>query len=136
MPNEHLGPVDYLVVEFGDAADVRAGFDHLLTLVDAGLIRVLDLEFVTGAGGAAHTITATQAGPGLAEFDGASSGLLDRDDLDAVVADLAPEAKAAVLVYEELSILTVIEAWENAGARIVSEGPIDVDDIDTALKGT
>ena len=136
MQNDHLGPVDYIVVEFVESSDVQAGFDRLLVLVDSGLIRVLDVEFVTGARGACHTITATQVGAALAEFDGASSGLLDQDDLDAVAADLAPGATAAVVVYEELSILRVIEAWENAGARIMSEGPIDVDDIATALKET
>jgi hypothetical protein len=57
-------------------------------------------------------VPASQAGPEFSLFEGAASGLLDRDDLDAVAARLAPGATAAVLVYEELSILGVIEAWE------------------------
>ncbi|HYR16228.1 MAG TPA: DUF6325 family protein [Mycobacterium sp.] len=91
---------------------VTGRFDRLLKLVDAGLIRVLDLEFVTNADGVARTVPASQAGPEFSLFEGAASGLLDRDDLDAVAARLAPGATAAVLVYEELSILGVIEAWE------------------------
>jgi hypothetical protein len=133
---DHFGPIDYVVVEFSQSSAVRAGFDRLLKQVDAGLIRVLDLEFVTNDDGAARIVPASQAGPEFAAFEGALSGLLDRGDLDAVAARLAPGAAAAVLVYEELSILEVIEAWENAGARIVSEGPVDVDDIDAALQGT
>ena len=112
MHEDHLGPVDYVVVAFSESSAVRAGFDRLLKLVDAGLIRVLDLEFVTNADGVARTVPASQAGPELSLFEGAASGLFDRDDLDAVAARLAPGATAAVLVYEELSILRVIEAWE------------------------
>jgi hypothetical protein len=109
---DHLGPVDYVVVAFSESSAVRAGFDRLLELVDAGLIRVLDLEFVTNADGVARTVPASQAGPEFSLFEGAASGLLDCDDLDAVAARLAPGATAAVLVYEELSILRVIQAWE------------------------
>lgn len=134
MHEDHFGPVDFVVVEFSDSSTVRGGFDRLLELVDAGLIRVLDLEFVTNADGVARTVPVTQVGPELSPFEGASSGLLDRDDLQAVAAEMAPGATAAVLVYEELSILEVVEAWENAGARIVSDGPVDVDDIDAALR--
>ncbi len=135
MHEDRFGPVDYVVVEFSDSSAVQAGFDRLLKQVDAGLIRVLDLEFVTNTDGVARIVPAPQVGPELAPFEGASSGLLDRDDLDAVGADLAPGATAAVLVYEELSILDVIESWETGGARILSEGPVDVDDIDAALQG-
>jgi hypothetical protein len=132
---DHFGPIDFVAVEFSDSAAVGDGFDRLLKLVDAGLIRVLDLEFVTNADGVTRQVPIPQLGPELSPFEGASSGLLDRDDVNAVAAGLAPGGTAAVLVYEELSILGVIEAWENGGARIISEGPVDVDDIDTALQG-
>jgi hypothetical protein len=131
----HLGPVDYVVVEFTDATAVRAGFDQLVTLVDTGRIRVLDLEFIHSIDGVASTIPAHRVGAELAEFDGAASGLLDRHDLDTVAADLTPGTTAAVLVYEELSITHVLDAWEAGGATIRSEGPVDLDDIDAALEG-
>ena len=131
---DDLGPVDYVVVQFAEAAAVKAGLDRLLTLVDAGRIRVLDLEFITNASGEPCTVAATQLGAELAESDGAASGLLDRHDLATVAAELTPGATAAVLVYEELSMLEVLEAWEAAGATIVSEGPVDVDDIGAALE--
>lgn len=131
----HLGPVDYVVVEFTDPGTVRAGFDRLLALVGAGRVRVLDLEFIRSIDGVASTIPAHRVGAQLAEFDGAASGLLDRNDLDAVAAELTRGATAAVLVYEELSIVGVLDAWESGGARIISEGPVDLDDIDAALEG-
>lgn len=122
-------------MEFTDASTVRAGFDRLLNLVDSGLIRVLDLEFIHNVDGVASTIKASSVHADLAEFDGAASGLLDRNDLNQVAGELAEGARAAVLVYEDLAVLSVLDAWEGGGARIVAEGPVDLDDIDAALEG-
>ncbi len=133
MPETHLGPVDYVVVEFSDAATVRSGFDRLVALVDGGHIRILDLEFIHSIDGVASTIPSSRVGADFARFEGAASRLLDRDDLDSVAKDLKHGSTAAVLVYEELSIVEVIDAWESAGATILSEGPVDLGDIDAAL---
>jgi hypothetical protein len=135
VTNDRLGPLDYVVVEFTDPASVKTGFDQLLKLVDDGLIRVLDLEFLRSIDGVASTVPADRVDPSLAQFDGAASGLLDRPDLDLVAADLPSGATAAVLVYEELSVLTVLDAWESGGARVASEGPVDIADIESALEG-
>lgn len=135
MLDDHVGPVDYVVVEFEDTAVVRRGFERLLQLVDAGRIRVLDLEFVTNEACGPRTLPLDHFGPAFAEFGGAYSGLLDADDLATVSAALAPGGSAAVLVYEELSFLEVIADWEGAGAKIVAEGPVDLDDLGIALEG-
>ena len=134
MSETHLGPVDYVVVEFTDVATVQSGFDRLVALVDSGRIRVLDLEFVHSIDGVASTVAAHSIDKELARFDGAASGLLDRHDLDTVAADLKHGATAAVLVYEDLSIVGVLDAWEADGAKILSEGPVDLADIDAALE--
>jgi hypothetical protein len=42
-----MGPVDYLVVEFPGNKMTGEGFQALIDLVDQGVIRILDLEFVT-----------------------------------------------------------------------------------------
>ena len=127
--------MDHVVVELASSSAVRAGFDRLLTLVDNGVIRVLDLEFVTAAEGVARTVAAAEVDSALASFDGASSGLLDGNDLEAVAAQLSPGATAAVLVYEDLSVLDVIAAWKDDGAHVVSQDAVDVDTIDAALQG-
>ena len=43
---DELGPVDYIVVEYPKHKPTGEAFAALLDLVDAGLIRVLDLVFV------------------------------------------------------------------------------------------
>ncbi|MBS1691310.1 MAG: hypothetical protein JST91_03720 [Actinobacteria bacterium] len=133
MQEDRFGPVDYVVVEFTDPASVKAGFERLLQLVDSHAIRVLDLEFVHSINGVASTVQASRLSPELAQFDGAASGLLDRDDLDTVAAGMAHGTTAAVLVYEDLPMLGVIEAWESGGASVVAEGPVDVEDLAEAV---
>ena len=44
---EAMGPVSYLIVEFPGNKMTGDGFQALIDLVDRGLIRILDLEFVT-----------------------------------------------------------------------------------------
>ena len=53
MPDEQpLGPISYLIVEFPGNKMTGEGFRSLIDLVDRGLIRILDLKFVTkGADG-------------------------------------------------------------------------------------
>src|SRR5882672_197362 len=43
---EELGPIDYLVVEFPGSRMTGEGLPILVDLVDRGIIRILDLEFV------------------------------------------------------------------------------------------
>src|SRR5688572_32767230 len=82
-----MGPIDYIVVEFPGSRMTGRAFPILLDLVDRGLIRILDLAFVTkDPDGAIHAMELRDIdGDGeldLMVFEGASSGLLDQEDLD------------------------------------------------------
>ena len=94
-----LGPVDYLVVEFPGSRMTGEGLPLLVDLVDRGLIRVLDLVFVKKEEDGAVTMIqiADLDGDGqldLAVFEGASSGLLDDDDLAEAGGVLEPGSSA------------------------------------------
>jgi hypothetical protein len=133
---EEFGPTDYVVVEFAEGSVPTEGFATLLNLVEAGAVRILDLELVTTVDGVVATVPPASVDPELAVFDGASSGLLDAQDLRTVGARLEPGRIAAVLVYEQLAILSVTQAWRAAGAAVVDDGPVDIADLDTALRAT
>lgn len=133
---EEFGPTDYVVVEFTENSVPTEGFATLLNLVEAGAVRILDLELVTTVDGVVATVPPASVDPELAVFDGASSGLLDAQDLRTVGARLEPGRIAAVLVYEQLAILSVTQAWRAAGAAVVDDGPVDIADLDTALRAT
>ena len=44
---DEMGPIDYLVVEFPGSRMTGEGFPLLVDLVDRGIIRILDLVFVS-----------------------------------------------------------------------------------------
>jgi len=80
---EESGPIDYIVVEFPGNKMTGEGFPLLVELHETGIIRVLDLTFVSR--GLDGSVTAAEIsdfdGDGqldLAVFEGASSGLLDQ----------------------------------------------------------
>lgn len=136
--DEELGPIELVAVEFPDGQIIAEGFRQLAELVDKGRIKVLDLEFVSKA--ADGTVAAVEIadlgevdGIDLAQFAAVSSGLLDAGDIDAVGAEIANGSLAAILVYEELSLLGVLAAWSTAGATILTEAHIEPDDILAAL---
>lgn len=134
---DHFGPIDFLVVEFPSGKPTQAGFDLLLAEVDAGRIRILDLEFVTKSAGQVTTVDVDSiSAPWASALAGASSGLLDTDDFGILSEELIDGALAAIVVYEELSILAVMDAFESEGARMVIEGHLSPEELDAALDAT
>ncbi|MFD3757708.1 DUF6325 family protein [Streptomyces sp. NPDC058622] len=129
---EEMGPVDYLVVEFPGNRMTGEAFPLLIDLVDKGLIRILDLRFVrkdTDGAVTALEITGLDDHEGaveLAVFDGASSELLDQDDLDEAGNALQPGNAAAILVYENRWAAPFAAALRRSGAQMVAGGRIPV----------
>lgn len=139
--DDELGPISCVAVEFPAGRITGAGFDVLVDLVDRDVIRVLDLEFVAKrADGSVEPVAVTDVsttdGFGLAIFDGASSGLVDETDLAELGETIGPDSIAAILVYEERSVLSAVAAWERAGARIVSSGQVAPEELLLALDTT
>lgn len=128
-----LGPVDYLVVEWPPGKEPTGkGLDVLIDLTERGLIRVLDLAFVEKQedGTLAGLALADIDGDGeldLLQFDGASSGILDKADLDEASAALEPGASAAILLYENRWATPFAAAVRASGAELVARGAVPVD---------
>jgi hypothetical protein len=128
-----LGPVDYLIVEWPPGKEPTGeGLDEIVTLSERGLIRVLDLAFVTKGkdGTVAGLAIADIDGDGrldLAQFEGASSGLLGQDDYDEASAALEPGASAAILLYENTWAAPFVAAMRRSGAQVVANGRIPVE---------
>lgn len=130
-----MGPVNYVVVTFESTPVPTSGLDALTSLVDGGRIVVLDAEFVRKADdGSLAKITASEAG--VESFEGASSGLIDDDDVAMVGEQLAPGNVGLVVIYEDLTLLPVLQAWTGEGATIAVEGPILIDDLVETLDAT
>jgi len=115
------------------------GLDEIVRLSDLGIIRVLDLAFVTKGedGTVAGLAIADIDGDGqldLAQFEGASSGLLGQDDYDEASAALEPGASAAILLFENRWAAPFVSAMRRSGAQVVANGRIPVDALMATLE--
>jgi hypothetical protein len=135
---EQMGPIDYLVVEFPGSRMTGEGLPLLVDLVDRGIIRILDLVFVKKElDGSVRGIEIADLDHDgkldLAVFEGASSGLLDEDDLGDAGGVLEPGSSAGILVYENVWAAPLATALRRGGAQLVAGGRIPVQAILAAL---
>jgi hypothetical protein len=123
---EEMGPIDYLLVEWTEEQPHGQLAPLLIDLVDRGLVRILDLVFM--AKDDDGTVRAIELGelPALAVFDGASSGLVDEEDLQEAGAALEPGTSAALLVYENSWAAPFATALRQSGGQVVSTGRIPI----------
>jgi hypothetical protein len=135
---EEMGPVDYLCVEFRAGSLNGAALPLLVDLVDRGIVRVLDMLFVRR--GRDGSITVINEGEiessGLGVFRGASSRLIDDDDLAEAAAVLEPGSTAVLLVYENLWAAPLATALRRSGAQVVAGGRIPMPMLLAALDAT
>jgi hypothetical protein len=135
--SEAMGPVSFLIVEFPGNKMTGEGFQALIDLVDRGVIRILDLEFVTrrddGSVAALSLQELDSGGFDLALFEGASSGLLDQSDFDGAKDAISPGSSAGILIFENRWATTFVEGLRRGGAELVAAGYIPLDDVAASL---
>jgi hypothetical protein len=135
-----LAPIDIVVIGFPPDAPMKGdAVPILLDLAEHGIVRVLDAMIVIkdDAGNATGydpaDVDAAKAG-GLAEFAGASSGLLSEEDVDKVAAVLDPGWVAAVIVYENRWAVPFIAAVRRNGGVPIASERVRVQDLLEALE--
>ena len=132
-----MGPIDYILVEWPGRQPNGEVAPHLVDLVDRGLIRILDLAFVTkDEDGTVAGLELADLGDGAAElevFEGASSGLLSDDDLTEAAAALEPGTSAALLIFENTWAAPFAAAVRRSGGQLVASGRIPVEAVLAAL---
>jgi hypothetical protein len=136
---EEMGPVDYAIFEWPGRQPDGELAPLLLDLVDRGVIRILDLMFLAkGEDGsvvelALHELDARAA---FAPFEGASSGLLSRDDIDEAANALEPGTSAAVLIWENRWAAPLAVGVRRSGGQLVGSGRLHIQAILAALDAT
>jgi uncharacterized membrane protein len=132
-----LGPIDYIVVEWTGQQPNGEAIPHLLELVDNGIVRILDLAFVTKAeDGTVARIEINELGAEFEVFDGASSNLLDDDDINDASTALEPGTSAAILIWENLWAAPFASALRKNGAQLVASGRIPVQALLASLEAS
>jgi hypothetical protein len=135
-----MGPISYLIVEFPGNKMTGEGFAALVDLVDRGLIRIIDLEFVTrDDDGTIRGMSLQEFESGdfdLTIFEGASAGLLDQSDFDDVRNVIEPGSSAGILLFENRWATAFVDGLRSGGAELVAAGYIPLADIAAALDAT
>lgn len=131
------GPIDYILVEWSGRQPSGEAMPYLIDLVDRGLIHIIDLALIAkGEDGSVAMLELADLGDAVAEFavfEGASSGLLDDDDMQQAGAVLAPGTSAALLVYENAWAAPFADAVRRSGGELVASGRIPAEDFIAAL---
>jgi hypothetical protein len=136
-----LGPISYLIVEFPGSKMTGEGLPILVDLVDRGLIRILDLTFVTrdDDGSIARVEITDLDADGeidIAVFDGASSGMLDNSDLADAAEAISPGSSAAILIFENHWAAQFVQALRKSEAQVIAAGYIPQDALLESLDAT
>ena len=136
-----LGPISYLIVEFPGNKMTGEGFPALVDLVDRGLIRIIDLLFVTrDQAGTTRRLELRDIDKDgqldLAIFDGASSGLLDESDVADAGSVIEPGSSAGILVFENRWAVDFVQALRRGEAQLVAAGYIPQEKLIAALDAT
>ena len=125
---DSIGPIDYLIVEWPDQQPNGEALPHLIDLVDRGLIRIIDLAFITKAeDGTVAALNIDELGAEFAVFEGASSSLLDEGDINEAGSAIEPGTSAAVLLWENLWAAPLAGALRGNGAQLVARGSVPLD---------
>jgi uncharacterized membrane protein len=133
-----IGPVEILVVGFPGNQFTGEIAPALEDLVQSGLIRVIDLVFVTkDADGSVVGIelsdleegTASAFQPHVEE----PSGLLAEEDIEDLGAQLEPNSSAAILLFEHLWATRFRNAVLDSGGELIASIRIPKEAIDEVV---
>jgi hypothetical protein len=134
---DEMGPIDFILVEWPGKQPTGEAAPYLDDLVERGIIRVLDLAFITKAeDGSVAGMDIKDVGEQVDEkkvFEGASSGVLGDDDIEEAAAALEPGTSAALLVYENRWAGPFASAVRRSGGQLVATGRIPIQAILAAL---
>jgi hypothetical protein len=134
-----MGPIDVVVIGYPAGAPMTGeAIPILVDLVDRGIVRVLDALFVrkeadgTFSGFDLADLDEQTAGD-LIVFAGATSGLLDDDDVATAAAEIEPGSAALMIVYENRWAAHFIAAVRRNGGELIGHERVGVQQMIDAL---
>jgi hypothetical protein len=132
---QEMGPIDYVVLEWPGRQPNGEIAPLIIDLHDRGIIRLLDVAVMVKdeEGNVAAVDLGSLDDEGFTAFEGASTGLLDQEDLDDAASALEPGTSAAVLVWENRWAAPVAVAVRKSGGQLVASGRIPIQAILASL---
>ena len=136
---DQLGPVDFVIVEFPAGKSNFTGemADELVKLVDAGIIRLIDVLVLTkdenGDIDAVELEDVDDLGE-LARLEADLAELLAEEDVVNLAAAMEPGSVAGVVVYENLWAAPFASAARRAGGQLIADGRIPMQAIIASIE--
>jgi hypothetical protein len=131
-----IGPVEYIIVGFPGNQFTGEIAPELISLVESGTVRILDLIFIgKDAEGEvlAFEIDELDEIAGFGELDGEFGGIISPEDIEFAAAQLEPNSSAALLIWEDLWAAPFATAVLNSGGVLLQGARIPRELIEPAL---
>ena len=99
-----IGPVEYLILGFPGNKFTGEIVPELAKLIESGLVRIIDLTFISKDAAGGVEVVEYDAVEELAAFVGLDAevgGILTDEDVAYAATSLAPNSSAALLVWED-----------------------------------
>ena len=131
-----IGPVEYLILGFPGNMFTGQIVPELAKLIDSGLVRIIDLTFISKDADGEVQVVEYDAVEELAAFAGLDAevgGLLSEEDIAYAAQSLEPNTSAALLVWEDTWAAPFAAAVRNANGVILEGARIPREIIEEAI---
>ena len=131
-----IGPVEYVILGFPDNKFTGRIVPELAKLLEGGLVRLIDLTFISKDADGEVTVVEYDAVEELAAFAGLDAeigGILTDDDIAHAAVSLEPNTSAALLIWEDTWAAPFAAAVRDANGVILEGARIPHEVIQTAL---
>jgi hypothetical protein len=131
-----IGPVEYIILGFPGNKFSGQIVPELAKLIDSGLIRIIDLTFISKDAAGGVQVVEYDAVEELAAFAGLDAevgGILTDEDITYAASNLEPNSSAALLVWEDTWAGPFAAAVRNANGVILEGARIPREIIDQAM---
>jgi hypothetical protein len=136
---DELGPVDFVIVEFpaGEANFTGEMAAELMALVEAGIIRVIDLlVLVKAPDGTVDAMELADLGDlgVLQTLEAELAEMIAEEDVENLAAAMDPGSTAGVIIYENLWAARFASAARRSGGQLIANGRIPIQAIIAAIE--
>ena len=131
-----LGPVEYLILGFPGNKFTGQIVPELAKLIDSGLIRIIDLTFISKDSAGEVEVVEYDAVEELAAFAGLDAevgGIITGEDIAHAALSLKPNTSAALLIWEDTWAGPFAAAVRNANGVILEGARIPREIIEQAM---
>ena len=131
-----IGPVEYVILGFPGNKFTGQIVPELAKLIDSGLIRIIDLTFITKDSAGDVEVVEYDAVEELAAFAGLDAevgGILTGEDIAHAALSLEPNTSAALLIWEDTWAGPFAAAVRNANGVILEGARIPREIIEQAM---